>query len=360
MLLKEFGDLPKEIEVYGKKIGEGHPAYIIAEIGNNHNGSLELAKKSVIAAHMAGADAVKFQRRTLSEVFTKELLAQPQTSSRSLGTTYGEYRKNQELDDKSLERVKNLAHQLGLAFFVTAFDVKGVETLDKIGMDAWKISSFDATHPDLLVAVAKKGQPIFLSTGMTTLEERDETIKTILKYNKNLIIKHCVSIYPTPNTDLNLGAVKTLKDRYAPLPVGYSGHEVGFVPTVAAVALGAKTVERHFTIDKSLPGPDHSTVSLDSLEFAQMVREIRRVEMGVADARVYLHDGEIKHQQKHGKSIVAKVPILVGSVISQNDIAFKSTGKGGIKPTLAHTVIGKKAKVDLEPDTVINADEHLI
>ena len=155
MILKEFGNLPNEIEVFGKKIGNGHPTYIIAEIGNNHNGSLELAKKSVIAAHMAGADAVKFQKRTLNEVFTKELLAQPQTSSRSLGSTYGEYRKNQELDDKSLERVKNLAHQLGLAFFVTAFDVKGVEALDKIGMDAWKISSFDATYPVLLLAVAK-------------------------------------------------------------------------------------------------------------------------------------------------------------------------------------------------------------
>ncbi len=358
MFLKEFGELPKEIEVYGKKIGEGHSTYIIAEIGNNHNGSLELAKKSVIAAHMAGADAVKFQRRTLNEVFTKELLSQPQTSSRALGATYGEYRKNQELDDKSLERVKNLAHQLGLAFFVSAFDLKGVEALDNIGMDAWKISSFDTTHPDLLVAVAKKNQPIFLSTGMTTLEERDETVKTILKYNKNLIIKQCVSIYPTPNTDLNIGAIKTLKERYAPLPVGYSGHEIGFVPTVAAVALGAKTVERHFTIDKSLPGPDHSTVSLDSLEFAQMVREIKRVERGVADTRIYMHDGEIKHQQKHGKSIVAREKIPAGSIIAKNHIAFKSTGKGGIKPTLAHTVIGKKAKIDLEADAVI-LQEHL-
>jgi sialic acid synthase SpsE len=207
--------------------------------------------------------------------------------------------------------------------------------------------------------VAKKGQPIFLSTGMSTLEERDEAVKTILKYNKNLIIKHCVSVYPTPTEDLNIGAVTTLKERYAPLPVGYSGHEIGFMPTVAAVALGAKSVERHFTTDKSLPGPDHSTVSLDSLEFAQMVREIRRVEAGVADKNIYLHDGENKHRQKHSKSIVANVAIPAGTVINENHIAFKSTGKGGIKPTLAHTVIGRKAKINLEPDTVINTEEHL-
>lgn len=358
MLLKEFGELPKEIEVYGKKIGEGHPAYIIAEIGNNHNGSLELAKKSVIAAHMAGADAVKFQKRSLSDVFTQNLLNQPQTSSRALGATYGEYRQSLELDEKKLERIKNLTHQLGMAFFATPFDLKSVEILSNIGMDAWKIASFDATHSSLLTAVAKKGQPIFLSTGMSTLEERDEAVKTILKHNKNLIIKHCVSVYPTPAEDLNIGAIVTLKERYAPLPVGYSGHEIGFVPTVAAVALGAKSVERHFTVDKSLPGPDHATVSLDSLEFAEMVRQIRRVEIGVADKKVYLHDGEIRHRQKHGKSIVARIAISAGTVISENHIAFKSTGKGGIKPTLAHTIIGKKAKVDLEPDAVI-VEENL-
>lgn len=358
MVLKEFGDLPKEVEVYGKKIGEGHPAYIIAEIGNNHNGSLELAKKSVIAAHMAGADAVKFQKRSLEDVFTKELLNQPQTSSRALGTTYGEYRASLELDEKKLERIKNLAHQLGMAFFATPFDLKSVEILSNLGMDAWKVASFDATHSALLTAVAKKGQPIFISTGMSTLEERDEAVKTILKYNKNLIIKHCVSVYPTPAEDLNIGAVATLKERYAPLPVGYSGHEVGFIPTVAAVAIGANSVERHFTIDKSLPGPDHATVSLDALEFAQMVREIRRVEAGVADKKIYLHDGEIKHRQKHSKSIVAKIAIPAGAVISENMIAFKSTGKGGIKPTLAHTVVGRKAKINLELDSVI-LEEHL-
>lgn len=358
-MLKEFGDLPKEIEVYGKKIGEGHPAYIIAEIGNNHNGSLELAKKSVIAAHMAGADAVKFQKRSLGDVFTKDLLNQPQTSSRALGTTYGEYRQSLELDEKQLERIKNLAHHLGMAFFATPFDLKSVEVLANIGMDAWKVASFDATHKDLLEAVAKKGQPMFLSTGMSTLEERDEAVKTILKYNKNLIIKHCVSVYPTPDNDLNLGAVPFLKERYAPLPIGYSGHEIGYMPTVAAVAIGAKSVERHFTVDKSLPGPDHSTVSLDALEFAQMVREIRKIERAVADNKIYLHDGEIKHRQKHSKSIVAKVAIPAGTVISENHLAFKSTGVGGIKPTLFHTVVGKKTKIALEPDTVINAEQHL-
>lgn len=349
--------LPSEVKVRDKMVGRGHPVFIIAEIGNNHNGEIDLARKEVVSAAHAGADAVKFQKRDVDEVFIREMLSQPQTHSRSLGKTYEEYRRKQELTAGELKEVKDLAHSLGLAFFVTAFDLKSAALLADIGMDAWKISSFDVTHDRLVEFVARQNQPIFLSTGMSTLEERDQAVEAVLKHNKQLIINQCVSIYPTPNEDLNLGAVKTLREHYHPLPVGYSGHEIGYVPTVAAVALGACTVERHFTLDKSLPGPDHSTVSLEPLEFAQMVREIRRVEKGVADANVYVHENEVRHRNKHGKSVVARVKIPQGTLISQDMLCFKSPGHG-IKPTLMHTVIGKRAKVDIPDDAVI-LEEHL-
>ena len=341
-----------------KYVGEGEPCFIIAEIGNNHNGDLELAKKSVIEAARLGADAVKFQKREIDEVFTKEMQAMPQTNSRALaafGPTYGEYRRKQELTDTGLMELKELAHSLGVAFFVTPFDLKSANILAGIGMDAWKIASFDLNHKPLLEFVARQNQPIFFSTGMATLEEMDEAINTILKYNKQLIINHCVSIYPTPDADLNLGAVTLLRERYAQMPIGYSGHEIGYIPTIAAVALGVSTVERHFTLDKTLPGPDHSTVSLDPLEFGEMVRQIRRIEMAVSDKRKYIHEMEAKMLNKHGKSIVSKVKIPAGTIISADMLAFKSPGHG-IKPTLAHTVIGKKAKTEILEDTLISQD----
>ena len=344
------------IKIRDKYVGPGEPTFIIAEIGNNHNGDITLAKRTIDAAFMAGVDAVKFQKRTLKAVFTKEMLDKPQTSSRALGTTYGEYRAKLELTDEQLKELKNYAHERNLAFFVTAFDLESAATLAGLGMDVWKIASFDATHPQLLEYVAKQGAPIIMSTGMTTVEERDEAVANVLKHNNDLILLHCVSVYPTPNEDLNTGAVKAMIDRYHPLPVGYSGHEIGFEPTLAAVALGARVVERHLTFDKSLPGPDHATVSLDPFEFMQMVKQIRRIEKAVADNKIYLHEKEIPHRQKHGKSLVAKAKISVGTVLTADMIVCKSPGHG-ISPLRFNAVIGKAVKNDIPEDAVIKEED---
>ena len=341
---------------YNRAVGRGRPTFVIAEIGNNHNGRLDLAKKTIVAAAFAGANAVKFQKRFLSEVFTQELLSAPQTSSRSLGETYGEYRQSLELGKDEFIELRDLAHGHGMAFGATPFDLKSVEFLAEIGMDFWKVASFDATHPQLLEAVARMNQTIFLSTGMSTLEERDEAVAAIIPFNKRLVVLHCVSVYPTPDEDLNIGAISTMLDRYHPLPIGYSGHEIGFVPTIAAVCIGACAVERHLTTDKTLPGPDHATVSLNPNEFYQMVQEIRKVEKALADKAVYLHEGEIKHRKKHAKNLVAKVHIPMGTAVTADMIAFKSTGRGGMKPALVNTIVGKVAKGDILPDTVISTD----
>ena len=172
--------LPKDIKIRKRSIGHRHPAYLIAEIGNNHNGDVDLAFKTISAASRAGADAVKFQRRTVDEVFTKELLNTPQTHSKILGKTYREYRLAQELTDKELAECRNLAHKLDMAFFVTPFDLTSARALAKIGMDAWKVASFDVSNRPLLEFIALQNQPIFMSTGMATLDDIDEAIATIL------------------------------------------------------------------------------------------------------------------------------------------------------------------------------------
>ncbi|KKW18869.1 MAG: N-acetylneuraminate synthase [Parcubacteria group bacterium GW2011_GWB1_50_9] len=340
------------VTIFNKKIGPGHPVFIVAEIGNNHNGNINLARRSIEAAAHAGADAVKFQKRTVRDVFARELLEKNQAHSRSFGKTYEEYRLTQELKDEEIAGLKEYAHSLGVAFFVTPFDLKSAEILASIGMDCWKIASFDLRTKPLLEFVARNPEPLFLSTGTATLDEIDDAVNTVLEHNRNLIIKQCVSIYPTPDENLNIGAIKTLKERYQPIPVGYSGHELGFIPTIAAVALGVVSVERHFTLDKTLPGPDHSTVSLDPFEFTMMCSQIRRIEKAVADTEVRCDEKEIGMLNKHGKSVVSRGAIRAGTVITADVLTIKSPGYG-IKPAHMHTVIGKTAKVDIPEDTVI-------
>jgi sialic acid synthase SpsE len=344
------------VKLGSKFVGKGHPCFVVAEIGNNHNGSYELAQKAIQAAAFAGADAVKLQKRTVEEVFTKELRQVPQTSQKFFGSTYDEYRRRLELNDKEIARLKEFAHSLGLVFFVTPFDLKSAEALAEIGMDCWKVASFDLNHQALLTALAKQGQPIILSTGMSTLEERDEAIQTILDLNQNLIINHCVSIYPTPPQDYNLGAILTMQERYSPLPIGYSGHEVGYIATMAAVAIGATTIERHFTTDKTLPGPDHATVSLEPIEFSELVKNIRIIEKAVADTSIYVHEKEIGHRNKHGKSVATRLSIKAGTIITPEMLCIKSPGTG-IKPTMINTVIGKRAVTDIPEDTVITEEQ---
>lgn len=344
--------IPDFVKIGNKIVGRGQPTFIVAEIGANHNGNMELARKTVIAAAQAGADAVKFQKRDLPEAFARELLLKPQTHSTILGKTYGEYRSTLELNREQLLELKVLSHSLGLVFFVTPFDLNSAKLLSDIGVDLWKIASADVNNPSLLEYVAKQKEPVFLSTGMATLDEIDEAVSRVLKYNNQLLLNHCVSIYPTPDEDLNIGAIKTMIERYYPLPIGYSGHELGFIPTIAAVTLGACAVERHFTLDKTLPGPDHSSVSLDVVEFMQMVNHIKRIEQAVNDTEIRLHEKEIAMRNKHGKSLVSKVSIPAGTLVSQDMLTCKSPGYG-IKPTLIHTVIGRSAKAEIPEDTVI-------
>lgn len=190
---------------------------------------------------------------------------------------------------------------------------------------------------------------------MTNLEELDEAVKTILRYNNQLMILHCVSLYPSIDEKLNLASIPFLKNRYAPLPVGYSGHEKDFAPTLAAVALGAKIVERHFTLDKNLPGPDHATVSINPEEFKQMIDEAKRIEKALGKPAKYLFEEEMTTRNKHSKSLVTKFKIPAGAVITANMLVCKSPGYG-LKPKMLSQVIGKIAKVDIEEDVVVTRD----
>jgi sialic acid synthase SpsE len=347
--------LPSRVKVGNQYVGEGEPVFFIAEIGNNHNGDYYLAKRSIEEAVRAGADAVKFQKRFVDDMLAKELSEKPQTKDQVYGKTYGEYRKKLELDLESFIKLKKLADKLGVIFFATPFDKKSADFLAEVDVDAYKIASFDVTNLPLLEYVAQKNRPMFLSVGMSTWSEIDEAVATILKYNQQLIILHCVTIYPAPDDRLNLSTIQYLKEQYKPLPTGYSGHENDILPALAAIALGAKTIEKHFTLDKLLPGPDHATVSIEPQEFRQLVDSARRIEKILGAPKDELWEEERKTRDKHGKSIVSAVAIPAGTVITEKMIAYKCPGYG-IKPGLKKLVIGKKARVAIPEDVVIKPE----
>ncbi len=350
--LRRFFDLlPSRVKVQNFYVGEGEPVFVIAEIGNNHNGDFELAKKSILAAKESGADAVKFQKRDIQKLLSKEMREMPYENERSFGKTYGEHREKQELSKEQFEELKQYSEELGMVFFATPFDTASADALEEIGVHAYKIASFDVTNLPLLEYVAKKGKPILISTGASTLEEIDRAIETILAHNNRLIVNHCTSLYPTPDEAIDLNMVRVLKERYRPLPVGYSGHELDILPTLASIALGASTVERHFTVDKKLHGSDHH-MSIEPAEFKEMVEGIKRMTkiMGASEKRI--HDAELPIRAKHAKSIVSAVDIEEGALITKEAIAFKSPGTG-INPSHIEMVVGKRAKVAIPADTVI-------
>lgn len=350
-LKRLFGLLPARVKIGTRPVGEGHPVFVIAEIGNNHNGDFDLAMRTIKAAHECGADAVKFQKRDVDTLLSKEMREMPYVNERSFGATYGEHRRNQELSIEDYVKLKDYTESLGMVFFATPHDIASADALESIGVHAYKISSFDITNYPLLIHVAKKGKPIVLSTGMSTLEEMDRAIETILALNDRLIVNHCTSIYPTPDENLDLNMVRTLLKRYAPLPVGYSGHEPDILPTIVASGMGAHTVERHFTLDRTMKGSDHH-MSIDPAMFKEMVDSIRRIEkcLGSTDKRV--HEGELPIKNKLAKSLVTKRTIKKGERITEADLVTKLPGSG-INPTQLQDVIGRIAAEDILEDSML-------
>lgn len=353
-LKRVLQQLPEKVKIGTQYVGPGFPTFMIAEIGNNHNGDLEIAKQLIVKAKEAGCHAVKFQRRTLDQVFTKEALDAPYNTPNSLGATYGEHRAKLEIDRNGFLELRTLAKQLDLVFFCTPFDHASVKFLEDIGVDAYKIASFDVTNIPLLEDVAKRNRPIILSTGMSTMEEVDEAVSTILKYNNRLVILHCVSIYPTPDEKLDLSVITAMKRRYAPLPIGYSGHETDYLPTIIATSMGAHVIERHFTLAKDMKGPDHK-LSLTPEEMAECMKNIKRIEVMLGEGVKHVEADEYKTRSKHSKSLVAAVKIPAGTKITPDMLTIKSPGSG-LKPNLVHKIIGKIAKKDIEGDTLLPED----
>lgn len=342
------------VTVGNKKIGEGQPCFFIAEGGLNHQGQLHLAKSMVDIAVMAGADAVKFQKRTPQLMLTKEALARPYGGPHSFGKTYGEHRAALELSDEDYVELKRYCDEKDIIFLASVWDEKSADLLEKVGASVYKIGSPDMTNWPLLEHVAKKGKPIILSTGMATVEEIDGAVNHINKFNDQIILLHCVLTYPCKFEEINLRVMDELRKRFKH-PVGYSGHELGIAVSLAAVALGACVVERHFTIDRTMKGGDHAA-SLELTGLKKLIRDIRAFESALGNGKKVLLESEKPSKLKLAKSLVAKKDIKKGIVITKEMLTTKSPGHG-LAPKYYYEVPGKKAKRDIKEDTTIMRED---
>ena len=329
---------------------------IIAEAGVNHNGDFELAKKLIDKAVEGGADIVKFQtckaenvisryadKAEYQKVTTGEADSQLEMV-RKLMLTYEEYGKLKEYCDEK-----------GIEFLSTAFDLPSVDYLHSIGMRRWKIPSGEITNLPLLIKIAKLHEPIIMSTGMSELSEVADAVK-VLKDNgaQDITLLHCTTEYPAPYEDVNLKAMDTMREAFG-LPVGYSDHTKGLEIPVAAVAMGACVIEKHFTLDRNMEGPDHKA-SIEPDELKSMVDQIRHVEVAIGNGEKKVSASEQKNQDIARKSIIAKTAIKAGDVFTEDNVTTKRPGSG-INPMRWFDLLGKTAKHDYQEDYLIEKDE---
>lgn len=347
----------KNIRIGKKGIGIDYPVFIIAEAGVNHNGDFDLALKLIDEAAAAGVDAVKFQSFKTEKLILNNIEKAPyqKVTTGEDETQFGML-KRLEMPLEQMIKLKSYAEENGLIFLSTPFDEESMEELNAIGVDAFKVASTDTTNISFLRKLAKKGRPVLLSTGMCNIDEIDQAVHEIEKYNSQLVLFQCTANYPIKDEDANLNIISVLKERYQVI-TGYSDHSTGVGAAPYAIPLGAKVIEKHFTLDKSMEGPDHKA-SLDPVELKELVLQVRKVEKycGVMEEKVpTLEEKETKKALQ--KCVVASAKIAAGEVFTEDNLTCKRTGGKGISARHFDRLIGKTAGISYDADGIISEGE---
>lgn len=348
--------MDKIIKVGKSVISEESPCFVIAEIGHNHQGNLKVALDMIKVAAGAQVNAVKFQKRSNRELYTQEMYSKPYDNENSFGLTYGEHREFLEFNRDEYVMLKKCAEENGVEFMCTAFDFESVDFLEKLGISSYKLASGDVTNTPLLEYIARMNKPVFLSTGAATLEEIRIAYDTILKYNEKLCLMHTVCSYPSEYEDLNLRFILTMKKEFPKAIIGYSGHDNGILASVVAYMLGARVIEKHFTINHSWKGTDHK-FSLEPEGLRKQVRDLKRVDIALGDGKKVVKDIELDAKIKMGKSIYTKSAMPKGTVLAWDNLCVKSPG-GGLEPYRLKGIIGRRLRVDLEKEVLLSL-KHL-
>jgi N-acetylneuraminate synthase/sialic acid synthase len=330
----------RELTIGGKRISDDGGAYVVAEIGHNHQGSVETARDLIRAARDCGVDAVKFQKRENRVLFTRAFYDSPYDNENSFGLTYGAHREALELGREEWGELKRFARELEVAFVAAAFDVPSADFLHELGVDAFKLASGDLLNVPLIRHIAAFGKPILLSTGGGTLEDIGRAVDAVLPLNTQLCVLHCTASYPAEVEDLNLRVITTLRERYPELVIGFSDHHNGIAMSLVAYMLGARVVEKHFTLNHAWKGTDHP-LSLMPEGMRKLVRDLRRAPVALGDSVKRPLPSEEPALRKMGKQLVAARDLGAGHVLTAADVEIKSPAEGGLPPYELDGLIGR-------------------
>jgi sialic acid synthase len=341
----------RRLVINGQTVDDTTDCYTIAEIGHNHQGQLKTCLEMVKVAKECGADAVKLQKRDNRSLYTRAAYERPYDNENSYGATYGEHREALEFGESEYRELKAWARELGVTLFATAFDFASVDFLAKLEMPAYKVASGDLKNIPLLVHMARVGRPIVLSTGGGTMEDVNRAYDAIMPINAQLCLLQCTAGYPAAFEELNLRVITTFRERFAQTVVGLSSHDNGIAMAVAAYLLGARVVEKHFTLNHTWKGTDHA-FSLEPIGFQKMVRDLKRVRVAMGDGVKRVYASEVTPMVKMGKQLVAARDLPAGHALHREDIAIKSPG-GGLPPYEIDKLIGRSTRAALKADEAI-------
>jgi N-acetylneuraminate synthase/sialic acid synthase len=336
------------------EIGDHTGCYVIAEIGHNHQGSLERAKELFREAKLAGAHAVKLQKRHNRTLYTRAAYDKAYDNENSFGATYGEHREFLEFETKEYTELQAYAKELGVDFFATAFDIQSADFLHALDMPAFKIASGDLKSVPLLQHVAKMGKPMIISTGGALIEDVQRAYDAVLPLNSQLAILQCTAGYPAAFEELDLKVIATYRERFPEAVVGFSSHDNGIAMPVAAFMLGARIVEKHFTLNRAMKGTDHA-FSLEPVGLRKLVRDLDRTYKAMGDGQKKVYESERAPIIKMGKSLVVAQDLPAGHVLTEADVVMKSPGSG-IPPYEIERVLGMVTAKELRKDDFLSYD----
>ena len=340
--------MARELTIDNFTISDDSDCFVIAEIGNNHQGDLQKAKDMFKAAKECGVNAVKLQKRDNKSLLTRAAYNKPYENENSFGATYGEHREALEFGRTEYVELKKYAAEIGLTMFSTAFDMNSADFLAELDMPLYKVASGDLKNTPLLKHIAKIGKPMIISTGGGTMEDVQRAYDAIMPINSQLCILQCTASYPAEPEDLNLRVITTYRERFPDVIIGLSDHENGIAMALAAYVLGSRMVEQHFTLNHTWKGTDHA-FSLEPIGMRKLVRDLRRVRIALGDGEKKIYPSEVNPITKMGKKLVASQNLKAGHTLTISDIAVKSPSDG-IPPYELDNVIGKVLRNALSED----------
>jgi len=330
----------RQLILDGNLINDDTPPFVIAEIGHNHQGNLDTALKLIHAAAESGATAAKFQKRNNKNLYVPSMYNEVYNSENSYGATYGLHRDALEFAENEYKACIAEANKLGISFFATAFDFDSADFLQKLNMPIYKIASGDLQNIPLLKYIAKFDRPMIISTGGANFEMIDGAVKAIQNFHNNFAILQCTASYPAKFEKLNLNVITSLREKYPNNVIGFSGHDNGISMAVVAYALGARVIEKHFTLNRAMKGTDHA-FSLEPIGLQKMVRDLKRASVALGDGVKKIYDEEKAPLRKMGKMIVAALDLPAGHKITESDLDFRSPADG-LQPCYLPKILGKK------------------